>query len=53
MFRYVLYLAALAFAVWTVGTSFTQVQSHERGVIRRFGRILEHKPEQGLHIGWP
>jgi membrane protease subunit HflK len=53
MLRYVFYLIAFVFAVWTVGTSFTQVQSDERAVIRRFGRILEHKPEQGLHVGLP
>jgi membrane protease subunit HflK len=53
MFRYVLYLLGLLFVVWTAATSLTQVQSDERAVIRRFGRILEHKPEQGLHIGLP
>jgi modulator of FtsH protease HflK len=53
MFRAFLFLIALAFAVWTVATSVTQVQSHERAVIRRFGRILETKPEPGLHIGLP
>jgi membrane protease subunit HflK len=53
MLRAFLFLVALVFAVWTVGTAFTQVQSHERAVIRRFGRILEAKPEQGLHIGLP
>ena len=53
MFRYGLYLIGLAFAIGTVYTSVTQVQSHERAVIRRFGRILEHKPQQGLHIGLP
>ncbi len=29
------------------------MQPGERAVIRRFGRILEYKPEQGLYIGWP
>src|SRR5687768_7296030 len=53
MFRYMLYLAALIFAVWTIGTSLTQVQSHERAVVRRFGRILEHKPDPGLYVGFP
>jgi membrane protease subunit HflK len=53
MFRYVLYLLALGFAIWTAGTSLTRVQSDERAVILRFGRILEHKPQQGLHIGLP
>lgn len=53
MIRYSLYLTALIFLIWTAATSLTQVQSTERAVIRRFGRILEHKPEQGLHIGLP
>ena len=53
MFRYLLYLAAFAFVVWTVGSALTQVQSHERAVIRRFGRVLDNKPEQGLYIGLP
>jgi membrane protease subunit HflK len=53
MRRWVLILVGLLFVIWTVSTSLTQVQSHERAVIFQFGRILEHKPEQGLHIGWP
>jgi len=53
MVRAILVLIALVFAVWTVGTAFTQVESHQRAVIRRFGRILETKPEPGLHIGLP
>ncbi len=53
MWRYALYLLAFLFSVWTIATSLTQVQSHERAVIRRFGRILEAKPGQGLHIAWP
>jgi membrane protease subunit HflK len=51
--RYLLYLVVFVFLIWTVGTSLTQVQSHERGVVRRFGRILEQKPQQGLYIGLP
>ncbi len=53
MIRYGLYLLAAMFLGWTVYTSFTQVRSHERAVIRRFGRILDEKPTQGLHIGLP
>jgi len=53
MGRYVSYLIGFLFVIWTAATSLTQVQSHERAVIFRFGRILEHKPEQGLHIGLP
>ena len=53
MLRYALYFLAILFIGWTAYTSLTQVQSHERAVIRRFGRILEKKPQQGLHVGWP
>lgn len=53
MFRYLLFLIGLIFLVWTAATSLTQVQSHERAVIRRFGRILDDKPQQGLYIGLP
>jgi regulator of protease activity HflC (stomatin/prohibitin superfamily) len=53
MLRYGLYLVGLLFLVWTAYSSLTQVRSHERAVVRRFGRILEHKPQPGLHIGWP
>ena len=53
MLRYALYFLAILFIGWTAYTSLTQVQSHERAVIRRFGRILEQKPQQGLHVGWP
>jgi membrane protease subunit HflK len=51
--RYVLYLIAILFAGWTAYTSLTQVQSDQRAVVRRFGRILEQKPQPGLHLGWP
>ncbi|MSQ96249.1 MAG: protease modulator HflK [Gemmataceae bacterium] len=53
MFRYALYFVGLIFLVWTAATSLTQVQSHERAVIRRFGRILDYKPQPGLYIGLP
>lgn len=51
--RYVLYVLGFLFVLWTVASSLTQVQSHERAVIRRFGRVLDHKPGQGLYIGLP
>jgi membrane protease subunit HflK len=51
--RYLLAAAAFAAIVFTIATSLTQVQSHQRGVVRRFGRILDFKPEQGLYIGLP
>ena len=53
MIRYGLYLMATLLFVWTAYTSLTQVPSDKRAVIRRFGRILVHKPQPGLHIGWP
>ena len=53
MWRYGFYLLSLIFGVWTVASALTQVQSHECAVIRRFGRILDTKPGQGLHISWP
>ncbi|HZZ77863.1 MAG TPA: protease modulator HflK [Gemmataceae bacterium] len=53
MLRILLIIVVLVFAGWTIGTSFTRVQSHERAVVRRFGRILDTKPEPGLHIGLP
>jgi membrane protease subunit HflK len=53
MLRYVLYLIAVAFLVWTAGTVLTQVRPGERAVIRQFGRILPEKPGPGLYIGWP
>ena len=53
MLRFILYLAGLAFLVWTVSTSLTQVGPGERAVVRRFGRVLDIRPEPGLYIGWP
>ena len=34
-------------------TGVTQVRPGERAVVRRFGRVLEQKPEPGLWIGLP
>ena len=34
-------------------TGFVQVRPGERAVVRRFGRVLPHKPEPGLWIGLP
>jgi membrane protease subunit HflK len=51
--RYVLILIAALFVEWTVYTALTQVPSDQRAVIRRFGRVLPHKPQPGLHVGWP
>ncbi len=53
MGRLLLFLLLGVLALWTVGTSLTQIQPGERGVVRRFGRVLDHKPSQGLHVGLP
>src|SRR5215204_7096619 len=34
-------------------TGVVQVRPGERAVVRRFGRVLEEKPEPGLWIGLP
>lgn len=34
-------------------TGVAQVRRGERGVVRRFGRVLDHQPEPGLWVGLP
>src|SRR6516165_9589789 len=34
-------------------TGVVPVRPGERAVVRRFGRVLEHKPEPGLWVGLP
>src|SRR5947209_9355318 len=34
-------------------TGVAQVRPGQRAVVRRFGRVLEHKPEPGLWVGLP
>jgi membrane protease subunit HflK len=53
MMRLILALSALAFLIYTAATAVTQVRPDERAVVRRFGRILPHKPAPGLYVGWP
>ena len=53
MKRLLVALLAFLFILYTAATALTQVQPGERAVVRRFGRILPHKPGPGLHIGWP
>ncbi len=51
--RYLMYsiiVVALGSAAWT---SITQIEPGERAVVRRFGRILEHKPGPGWFVGLP
>ena len=45
----VLVLLVVAYAL----TGVVQVRSGERGVVRRFGRVLAYKPEPGLWVGLP
>ena len=52
MRRYAIGLLALALAGYAA-TGMVQVLPGERGVVRRFGRVLEHKPEPGLWVGLP
>jgi membrane protease subunit HflK len=44
---------AVVLVVLSLFTAVTQVQPGERAVVRRFGRVLEHKPGPGLFIGLP
>jgi membrane protease subunit HflK len=50
--RYLLALAGVLFLL-SLLTGVTQVQPGERAVVRRFGRVLEHKPGPGLYVGLP
>jgi modulator of FtsH protease HflK len=50
--RYVLILAGLALLL-SLMTGLTQVQPGERAVVRRFGRVLDFRPEPGLYVGLP
>ncbi|MFO0864187.1 MAG: SPFH domain-containing protein [Gemmataceae bacterium] len=43
----------LALVFWTLATSLTQINPGQRGVVRRFGRILPNRPAPGLYIGLP
>lgn len=51
--RRLLYILGAVVVVWTVLSAVTLVQPGERAVVRRFGRVLEYKPEPGLFIGLP
>jgi membrane protease subunit HflK len=48
-----LWLLLLALLVGYGLTGFVQVRPGERAVVRRFGRVLPHKPGPGLWIGLP
>ena len=51
--RLFLWLGLIAFLLFTAGTSFTVINSGERAVVRRFGRVLPESPGPGLHVGLP
>jgi membrane protease subunit HflK len=53
MKRVILFSAALALLLWTAATALTQVEPGERGVVRRFGRVLPNMPGPGLYCGLP
>jgi membrane protease subunit HflK len=50
--RYLIIILALL-TLGYAATGVTQIERGERGVIRRFGRVLEVKAEPGLWIGLP
>jgi membrane protease subunit HflK len=50
--RYLIGLGVVAFLA-SLLTGLTQVQPGEIAVVRRFGRVLEHKPGPGLWVGLP
>lgn len=50
--RYLGYLLLLLIVLYAL-TGIRQVQPGERLVVRRFGRVLEYRPEPGLWIGLP
>jgi membrane protease subunit HflK len=50
--RYLLGAAAVALVAYAA-TGVVQVSPGERAVVRRFGRVLEEKPEPGLWVGLP
>src|SRR5436190_18960039 len=49
----VLFIIALVGFAASLLTGMTEVRPGERAVVRRFGRVLEHKPEPGLWVGLP
>jgi membrane protease subunit HflK len=49
VFRIVLLMVVVLYLL----TGVVQVRRGERAVIRRFGRVLPHQPDAGLHVGLP
>src|SRR6185369_9032351 len=52
MRRFLLVLLLLLLAAYGL-TGVTPIRPGELAVVRRFGRVLEHKPEPGLLVGLP
>jgi membrane protease subunit HflK len=52
MKRTFLLLLLLVLAGWLL-TGVVEVRPGERAVVRRFGRVLDHKPKPGLWVGLP
>src|ERR1700676_4757666 len=50
--RTLLYLAGSA-VLLSLLTGLTPVRPGERAVVRRFGRVLDVRPEPGLYVGLP
>jgi modulator of FtsH protease HflK len=53
MRRFLLILAGLLLVLVTAATALTQIAPGEKGVVRRFGRVLTDKPGPGLYRGLP
>jgi membrane protease subunit HflK len=51
--KLLLIIVGVLLVVVTAATSLTQIASGERGVVRRFGRVLADKPGPGLYRGLP
>jgi len=52
MTRRVLTVCLIVFVILSSVSALTQIQPGERGVVRRFGRVVA-KPGPGLHLGLP
>src|SRR5262245_5737887 len=51
--RRLLWIIPAALLLLYLLTGVVQVRPGERAVVRRFGRVLPHKPEPGLWVGLP
>jgi membrane protease subunit HflK len=53
MKRVILVVAAVLVVAYTAATALTQVAPGEKGVVRRFGRLMTESPGPGLYHGLP